>query len=85
MNAAALANAIGLAGTVAIVAAYLLLQTGRLRGRDWSFLLLNLAGSAGILCSLAFRFNLAATLIEAVWFTISLYGIGRRLLRRGTA
>lgn len=81
MNAAALAEWIGLAGAAAILAAYLLLQSGRLRGQDWTFLLLNLAGAAGILCSLVFRFNLAATLIESVWFAISAFGIARRLLR----
>jgi len=85
MSAAAVANWVGLAGAAGILAAYLLLQAGRLRGQDWTFLLLNLAGAAGILCSLAFRFNLAATLIESVWFAISVYGIGRKLLRRGHA
>lgn len=68
-----------------MLAAYLLLQLGRLERRDWSFLSLNLIGAAGILYSLAFRFNLAATLIEAAWVAISLYGIARRLVARTAA
>ena len=40
--------------------------------------MLNALGSAGILFSLAFRFNLSATLIEAAWFAISVYGLVRR-------
>ena len=78
----ALANIIGLAGSAAVLAAYLLLQLGRLGRTDLRFLLLNLFGAAGILYSLAFAFNLAATLIEAVWFAISLFGIARHVLRR---
>ncbi len=79
---AALANIIGLAGSAAVLSAYLLLQIGRLDRTDLRFLLLNLFGAAGILYSLAFAFNLAATLIEGVWFAISLYGIARHALRR---
>lgn len=79
---AAIANIIGLAGSTAVLAAYLLLQLGRLGRTDLAFLLLNLLGAAGILFSLAFAFNLSATLIEAVWFAISLFGITRYLLRK---
>lgn len=68
-----------------MLAAYLLLQAGRAGRSAWSFLLLNLAGSGGLLYSLAFRFNLAATLIEAAWFLISLYGIGRRIFTGNAA
>lgn len=78
----ALANVVGLAGAGAVLTAYLLLQLGRLGRTDIYFLLLNLFGAAGILYSLAFDFNLSATLIEAVWFAISLYGIIRYVLRR---
>lgn len=78
MPASAVANVAGLAGTAAVLAAYLLLQMGRLRRTAWSFLLLNALGAAGILSSLVFRFNLAAALIEAAWLAISLYGIARR-------
>lgn len=81
----AIANIIGLAGSASVLTAYLLLQLGRLGRTDLAFLLLNLFGAAGILYSLAFAFNLSATLIEAVWFAISLYGLARHLLRkRGT-
>ncbi len=79
---AALANIIGLAGSAAVLSAYLLLQLGHLGRTHLRFLLLNLFGAAGILFSLAFAFNLAATLIEAVWFAISLFGIARYLLQR---
>lgn len=79
---AAIANIIGLAGSASVLVAYLLLQLGRLSRTDLRFLLLNLFGAAGILFSLAFAFNLPATLIEAVWFAISLYGIARHAVRK---
>lgn len=72
-----IASGIGVAGAAAVLAAYLLLLLGRLARSDRGFLLLNAVGSAGILCSLAFDFNLAATLIEAAWFGISVYGLAR--------
>ncbi|MGH8427213.1 MAG: CBU_0592 family membrane protein [Gammaproteobacteria bacterium] len=81
MTAASAANVVGLGGAAAVLAAYLLLLTGKLRRSQRSFLLLNAFGSAGILCSLAFRFNLSATLIEAAWFAISIYGFARRTSR----
>lgn len=79
---ATIAEIVGLIGSAAILTAYLLLQLGRLSRTEWRFLLLNLFGAAGILYSLAFRFNLPATLIEGTWFAISLYGIARKLVVR---
>ncbi|MGH8274693.1 MAG: CBU_0592 family membrane protein [Gammaproteobacteria bacterium] len=73
-----IADVIGILGAIAVLAAYLLLQLGRLGRNGLTFLLLNAFGSAGILFSLAFRFNLSATLIEAAWLTISIYGLVRR-------
>lgn len=75
-------DVVGVLGAAAVLAGYLLLQLGRLRRSDTSFLLLNLFGSAGILCSLAFKFNLSATLIEGAWFAISFYGLVRLALGR---
>jgi len=77
-------DVIGVLGAAAVLAGYLLLQLGRLKRSDRSFLLLNLFGSAGILCSLAYKFNLSATLIEAFWFAISLYGLVRLVLKRSS-
>jgi len=78
-------DVVGVLGAVAVLAGYLLLQLGRLTRNDWSFLLLNLFGAAGILCSLAFKFNLSAALIEAFWFAISLYGLARLAFKRRRA
>lgn len=79
-----LADVIGIFGALAVLTGYLLLQLGMLKRGDVAFLLLNLVGSAGILYSLAFRFNLSATLIEAAWFAISLYGLARLVLKRSS-
>ncbi|MGH8225992.1 MAG: CBU_0592 family membrane protein [Gammaproteobacteria bacterium] len=81
MTVAAIADGIGIAGAAAVLAAYLLLLLDRLARTSLGFLLLNAFGSAGILCSLAFNFNLAATLIEAAWFAVSVYGLARLALK----
>lgn len=75
----------GLAGTLAILAAFYLLQAGRLRGDSLRYQLLNLFGASGVLLSLWETFNLSVFLLEIAWVGVSLYGIVRTLRRRRTA
>jgi hypothetical protein len=72
----------GLIGSVLVVLAYLLNQTGRLASGDWRFPAANLAGALAILLSLLDAWNLPSLLIELFWAAISLYGLGRALRRR---
>ncbi len=74
-------DAIGLAGVAAIIAAYFLLQSDRVRYDDYSYLFLNGAGAALILVSLVYAFNLAAFVMEAIWVGISIYGAVKRWRR----
>ncbi len=69
---------VGIAGTVAVLLAFFLLQAGRLHGRGIVFQLLNLLGSLGVLVSLYGSFNLSVCLLEGTWALISGYGIRRR-------
>lgn len=74
---------VGLAGTGTILAAFLLLQAGRLDGNGIPYQLLNLFGAGGVLVSLLGTFNVSVFLLEAAWVAISAYGISRTLkLRR---
>ena len=66
---------IGSLGAGLVVLAYWALQTGKLNPERGAYSLLNALGSAFILYSLYFEFNLAAFLIEFFWLVISLYGI----------
>jgi len=75
-------DAIGMLGVAAILAAYALLQAGRLDARTPSYSLLNALGAAGVLVSLRYEFNLSAAVIEGAWLVISLYGL-TVALRRG--
>jgi len=70
-----IADIAGLVGVVAILSAYLLLQSGRLAVRAPLYSALNLVGSALILISLAVDFNLPSAIIESVWALVSLYGL----------
>ncbi|MCP3977836.1 MAG: hypothetical protein GY716_00705 [bacterium] len=69
-------------GVVAILAAYLLLQLGRLDPSDARFSILNGVGAALIIVSLLYDFNLSAMIVEVFWLLISLIGIGRWWARR---
>jgi len=76
---------VGLAGTLTILVAYFLLQSGRLQGNGLGYQLLNLFGAGGILVSLLGGFNLSVFLLEAAWMAVSLYGIVRTLRARRVA
>ena len=73
----------GLAGSLVVVLAYLLNQTGRLASSDWRYAAVNLAGALAILLSLTQEWNLPAAVIEMFWACISLYGLIRAMRRRG--
>ena len=73
---------VGVAGVALILVAYAGAQFGRLEPRRAPALLLNLVGACLILVSLAFRFNLAAVLMEAAWALVAIYGLARLLLAR---
>ena len=73
---------VGVAGVALILVAYAGAQLGRLEPRRAPALLLNLVGACLILVSLAFRFNLAAVLMEAAWALVAIYGLVRLLLAR---
>jgi hypothetical protein len=75
---------VGLAGVALVLLAFYLLQSERISHRDIRYLMLNFTGSAGILFSLVFEFNLASFVIETAWVAISALGIWRwAMARRG--
>ncbi|HEU4549891.1 MAG TPA: hypothetical protein VFS01_09345 [Rhizomicrobium sp.] len=69
--------ALGLAGSLLVVGAYLLNQLGRLASSDWRFPAANLVGALAILLSLTDAWNLPAAMIEVFWAAISLFGLVR--------
>ena len=74
---------VGIAGTLAVLVAFFLLQAGKLSGTGIVYQLLNLFGSGGVLVSLLGKFNVSVFVLEAVWMAISAYGIVRTLKLRG--
>lgn len=73
---------VGIAGTLMVLAAFFLLQAGRLSGTSLVYQLLNLLGAAGVLVSLLGEFNVSVFVLESVWVAISGYGIARSLSAR---
>jgi hypothetical protein len=74
----------GLIGVGLIVFAYLLLQLNKLPSSAPSFSLLNAMGALLVIVSLIFDFNLAAFLMEAFWFLLSLFGFLRAIISKST-
>ncbi len=74
-------DVVGLLGVAGVLGAYVLLQTGRWRQEEARYSMLNAAGAAGILFSLAFDFNLSAAMIELAWLVISLWALARSRAR----
>ena len=65
---------IGLAGVVAYLLAYGLLQLGILKAEDLRYALLNALGALLILYSLIFDFNLASFVTQAAWLVLTPLG-----------
>ncbi|HQU74404.1 MAG: hypothetical protein KDI06_02665 [Calditrichaeota bacterium] len=66
-------------GVALLIAAYWMLQSGRLHAGQPLYSVLNGLGAAFILFSLFFDFNLSAAIIEVFWLAISFYGLLRSL------
>lgn len=82
MPSVSVADAVGVLGAVMILAAYFLLQAGRIDASSPTYSGVNALGAAGILASLICDFNLSAFIIESFWLAISLYGLYRSVRRR---
>ena len=76
---------VGIAGTLMVLAAFFLLQAGRVSGTGIAYQLLNLFGAGGVLLSLLGTFNVSVFLLEFTWVLISGYGIVRSFRSRRVA
>ena len=75
-------NILGTLGVAIIILTYVLLQIERVRSDQLIYSMLNAIGAALILVSLYFDFNLPSVVVEFFWLVISLFGIGKYLLRK---
>ena len=73
---------LGTLGVGVIILAYILLQIGRLRSEQLAYSLMNAIGAALILISLYYSFNFPSFVVEFFWLLISLFGIGKYLVRK---
>lgn len=73
---------LGTLGVGVIIIAYILLQVGRLQSEQLAYSLMNAVGAALILISLYYSFNFPSFIVEFFWLLISLFGIGKYLVRK---
>ncbi len=72
----------GVLGVAMMLFAYAGGQLGKLEMTALPALLMNLIGSALVLWSLSFKFNLSAALMEGAWFVVAAYGLVKLILKR---
>lgn len=73
---------LGTLGVGIIIITYILLQIERVRSDQLIYSMLNAIGAALILVSLYFDFNFPSLVVEFFWLLISLFGIGKYMVRR---
>ena len=73
---------IGSIGVAVIIITYIFLQLGKIRSEQTLYSILNAVGAGLIIISLSFDFNFSAFIVEFFWLLISLFGIGRHLLKK---
>lgn len=76
---------VGLVGVILILIAYYLLQAEKYSASDSGYLKLNVIGSALLLFSLCYNWNLSSVIIEIIWLVISVWGIFRSNRQRMSA
>lgn len=70
-----IADIIGLIGVLLTLIAYFLLNINKIRPDKFYYPFLNSVGSAMILYSIFFAWNISAFVMEVCWLTISLSGV----------
>ncbi len=73
---------VGTLGVALIIVTYVLLQIERIRSEQLLYSLLNAVGALLILISLYYSFNFPAFVVEFFWLLISLFGIGKYVVKR---
>lgn len=74
-----LADIIGIMGVCLVLTAYYLLTVGKMTALHLNYQFLNLFGSAFVLFSLFYNWNLSAVIIEIAWILVSAIGIYRAI------
>ena len=77
MDTATLVNVIGWAGSVAVLAAYLLVSTNRLKGDSVPYQLLNLFGSVFLMTNTIYMGAYPSSFVNLVWLFIAIFAIMR--------
>lgn len=72
-------DAVGIIGVALVVLAYFMITNRKLHGDDIRFHLLNFCGASLILVSIYFNWNTPSAIIEAIWISISGWGVWRCL------
>ena len=82
MDTNLLINLIGWAGSAAVIAAYLLVSTNRLKGDSAPYQMLNLVGGAFLIVNTIYWGAYPSAFVNLVWVGIALFAIAHMTRRR---
>lgn len=77
-----LTDMVGIVGVLMMSVAYALVSIEKIAANGLFYPFVNALGSALVIFSLFFAWNLSAFLMEAIWFLISLVAIARLLYNK---
>ena len=77
MDLTTLVNVIGWAGSVAVLAAYLLVSMNRLKGDSVPYQVLNLFGSVFLMTNTIYMGAYPSSFVNLVWLFIAIFAIVR--------
>lgn len=77
MDATLVINLIGWLGSAAVIAAYLLVSTNRLKGDAVAYQLLNLVGGVFLVINTIFWGAYPSTFVNLVWIGIAVFTMAR--------
>lgn len=74
-------NLMGLCGVILVLTCYLLLQMEKMTFNGWYYPIGNMIGSAFVLYSLCFHWNMASFYIEIIWLFISIFALIKKMFK----
>lgn len=77
MDTTLIVNVIGWLGSAAVIVAYVMVSTNRLRGDSAAYQLLNLVGGVFLVINTIYWSAYPSTFVNLVWIGIALFAIAR--------
>lgn len=72
---------VGFIGVACVLICFFFVQAEKMSATSLKYQIINMLGCVLILVSLYYSFNLPSAIIQIIWFSISLFGLLRNLIK----